>query len=198
MNATRSHVVAASVVIGLTPALCAAQAQTPIPIREQTTGLLAEARIAPAAARLAAYAEFPGAQIVAASIERQGRYLVYSFDLQVSGHDGLEHVQVDAGNGQIIRVEYTLELDRDGRVVMLAPIEIVSLARSTFVTARDKAATVVESGEIVGCKLRVERSASVYVFDIQVGDAQVVERVLINAHNGVVISVQALSDKIPL
>jgi uncharacterized membrane protein YkoI len=198
MNVGRRHVVAAFVVLGLTPVVCAAQVQTPIPIREQTPGLLAQAKIAPAAARLAAYAEFPGARIVAASIERQGRYLGYSFDLQVSGHDGLEHVQIDAGNGQVIRVEYTVELDKDGRVVMLAPFELMSLARSTFVTARDKASATVENGEIVDCRLRVERAASVYVFDVRVGNTEVLDRVLINAYNGVVISVQELSDRTPL
>lgn len=198
MNARRSHAVAVFVVLGLTPVVCAAQVQTPIPIREQTPGLLAQAKIAPAAARLAAYAEFPGAQLVAASIERQGSYLAYSFDLQVSGHDGLEHVQIDAGNGRVIRVEYTVELEQDGHIVMLAPTELMSLATSTFMTARDKASATVENGEIVDCMLRVERLASVYVFDIQVGNAQIVQRVLINAHNGVVISVQELSDRTPL
>ncbi len=190
MRAT-THVLATAVVsLCLSPVV--GTAQTPVPIREQTPGLLAQAKIAPSSARLAAFAELPGARMVAATIQRSGNRLVYSFDLTYVDEGGIEHVVIDAMSGKTVCVEYCVELDSDGNIVMTAPPEIAIDTRAHFVAARNAALAQVSKGHIVRSRLRVQQSAWVYLFDIEVGDGLLTKRVVIQASTGAVISVHPM------
>jgi len=124
---------------------------------------------------------------VAATIERLGGHLVYSFDLRYAGHDGTEQVQIDAISGDVVCVAYCVKLDAAGDIVMTASPELVAMARIGFVAARDSALAQVEDGHVVCSRLRVEGSRQVYVFDIEIGKDATVERVLIDAYSGAVI-----------
>lgn len=163
-------------------------AQAPVPIREQTPGLLTQAKIAPASARLAAFAEFPGAKIVSAAIERRDSRLVYVFDLKHSDHFGNEHVEIDAMSGEAVNIEYCVQVDRDGNVVLKAAPEIVAQARIRFVAARDTALARAGGGHILSSRLRVLPSPALFLFDVAVGgEPTVTERVAILASTGSVV-----------
>jgi len=186
MKVTTLMVTATMLGCGLALGEGIAQAQ-PIPIREQTLGLLAEAGVSPAAARLAAFAEVPGAQMVAGTIERLADQLVYSFDLKYAGHDGTEQVQIDAKTGKVVCVAYCVGLDAAGDIVMTASPELVAKARISFVAARDSALARVEGGHVVCSRLRVQQSRQVYVFDVEVGETPEVDQILVDANTGAVI-----------
>ncbi len=192
MQVARIQVAATTVILGLIPAVCVAQVREPVPIREPTAGLLAEAKIPPRVARLTAFAEAPGARIVTAAIERQGDRLVYAFGLKVAGHDGIEQVQIDAKSGQVLCAEYHIEWDQETDIVWIVKPEVIAGAQFRLLAAIDTALAQVPNGNMVGIKLRVRQSRRVYTFDIEVGEGPVVKRVSINAHNGAVTSVEEL------
>jgi len=188
MKAHKRLAFAMTIILGLTPAISNAQGRGPVPISEAEPGLLAQANVAPAMARLTAFGEFPGAQLVAAGISRQGNRIVYSFDLKFTGRDGNERVQVDALTGQVCRVEYTVSRDPEHYLVPVAPSELLALVKTSFATAREVANTSVEHAHVRGCKLRVESARTVYVFDLEVGDEHAVQQALIDARTGAVLS----------
>ncbi len=192
MQVARIQVAATTVILGLIPAVCAAQVRERVPIREQTAGLLTQAKIPPRVARLTALAEIPGTRIVAAGIECQGDRLVYAFGLKVAGHDGVDQVQIDAKSGQVLCAEYHIEWDQEDESVWIANPEIIAGARFRLLAAIDTALAQVPDGNMVGIKLRVQQSRRVYTFDFELGEGPVVKRVSINAHNGAVISVEEL------
>jgi uncharacterized membrane protein YkoI len=177
-------------------ALCvspfAAVAQAPLPIREQTPGLLAQAGITPASARLAAFAEVPGAQIVAASIERLDNRLIYSFDLKYENRNGNEHVEIDAVDGRPICVEYCMELDGVGNVIMAGAPEMVADAQAHYAEARATALASVPNGQVVRSGFRVQQSQWLYLFEIAARDEALVKRVLVNSATGRVVSVEPI------
>ena len=105
--------------------------------------------------------------MVAATIQRSGNRLVYSFDLKYADHGGIEHVVIDAMSGKTVYIEYC-------------------------VAARSTALAQVSKGHIVRSRLRVQQSAWVYLFDIEIGDGPLTKRVLIQASTGAVISVQPM------
>ncbi len=190
MTATTRLVTGAVVSLLLLPA--GALAQTPVSIREQTPGLLAQAKVAPAAARLAAFAEIPGAQMVSAAIERRGDQLVYVFDLKYADHASYERVEIDAVNGNPVSIEYCVQLDSHGNIVTIAPPELVAHARARFAAARDSALARVPDGRVARSSLRVEQSRRSYVFDIEVGEEPIATRVLVAATTGAVVSVELI------
>lgn len=192
MQVSGIQVAAATVMLGLIPAVCAAQVREPIPIREQTAGLLPQAKVPHQVARLTAFAEVPGAGIVAAGIEREGDRLVYSFGLKVAGHDGIDQVQIDARSGQVLCAEYNIEWDQEDVIAWIANPEVIAGARYRLAAAIDTALAQVPDGHMVGIKLRVQPSRRVYTFDIEVSEGPAVKRVSINADNGAVISVEEL------
>ena len=167
-----------------------AQTRGPLPVSEQVPGLLSQAKVLPAYARLAAFGEFPGAQLVAAEIRLQGNRLVYRFDLNFAGRVGNEQVQIDAVTGQILCVEYSVEQDPEKYLAMTASPELVSLVKSSFPAAQETACSTVGHGHVVGCKLRVEPAQSVYVFDVDVADGaqHVLQQALIDVNTGAVLS----------
>jgi uncharacterized membrane protein YkoI len=64
------------------------------------------AKVSDDSARAVTVAAVPGGKIVAAELEEEGGVLLYSYDVKVAGRDGVEEVHVDAGTGQVIKVEH--------------------------------------------------------------------------------------------
>ncbi len=60
------------------------------------------AKISMRSARATALARVPGGKVKAAELEREHGKLIYSFDIRVPGKSGIEEVQVDAMNGEIV------------------------------------------------------------------------------------------------
>jgi uncharacterized membrane protein YkoI len=188
MRAPARLAVVLTIIVGFMPAVSAGHAQGPVPIHEETAGLLSQATIPPALARLTAFGEVPGAQLIAAEIRQQGNRLVYAFELNFAGRSGNEQVQIDARTGQILCVEYTVDPDPRRHLAPTAPDELVSLVESSFAAARDSADGVAKGAHILGCKLRVEQNRAVYVFDLEIGGQHVLQQALIDANTGTVIS----------
>jgi hypothetical protein len=44
--------------------------------------------------------------IASAELEAEHRCLIWSFDLRVAGHSGIQEVQVDAGDGKVLSVKH--------------------------------------------------------------------------------------------
>jgi hypothetical protein len=57
-------------------------------------------------ARATAIAKVPGGKIQAAELEREHGKLIYSFDIRVPGKPGIEEVQVNAINGDIVSMAH--------------------------------------------------------------------------------------------
>ncbi len=190
MKATTRSLLTSVLFLGLVPALVSAQQRGAIPIHEQTPGLLARAQFPPAPARLNAMAQVPGARIVAATIERRADQLVYSFDLEYPENGMVEHVQVDAMSGEIILVEYCVQLDEKGELRIRAAPELVTEVLVGFEAARETALAEVPDGQLVESALRVQQSRHLYVFDIGVSGDSVIKQVLVDAYSGNLVSVQ--------
>ena len=62
------------------------------------------AKVSMRTARATALAKIPGGRIQTAELEREHGRLVYSFDIRVPGKSGIEEVQVDAINGEVVSV----------------------------------------------------------------------------------------------
>jgi uncharacterized membrane protein YkoI len=126
--------------------------------------------------------------MIAGEIRREEGSLVYSFDLKFPDHEGIEHVQIDARTGHVVCLDYAVERDKRGDFVVTGPDHLVSLVRASFATARATADTVVAKGHVVGCRLRVQQSREVYVFDIDIGEEHSLRHVSIDANTGAVVS----------
>jgi len=64
-------------------------------------------------ARATALARVPGGKVRSAELEHEHGRLVYSFDISVPGHAGIEEVQVDANRGTIVsHVHETPSMER--------------------------------------------------------------------------------------
>lgn len=88
------------------PASGASISASPASLVVDGTGLQERAKVTDEAARATALAGFPGASIVAAELEEDGGALIYSYDVQVPGKEGIEEVHVDALTGQQLSVEH--------------------------------------------------------------------------------------------
>jgi uncharacterized membrane protein YkoI len=126
--------------------------------------------------------------MVAGEIRREEDRLVYSFDLKFKGHQGVEHVQIDALTGQVLCLEYTVERDHQGNFIVEGPDDLVSLVKASFATAHAAAEAVSHGGHVVGWRLRVQQSREIYVFDIDVGAGHSLEHVSIDANSGAVVA----------
>ncbi|HTS87199.1 MAG TPA: PepSY domain-containing protein [Gemmatimonadales bacterium] len=83
----------------------AAQADHP-KVKEERSGLLALAHIAPDSAIRLARSRVPHATIQSAEIERENGRLIYSFELKTPGKAGIDEVNVDAMTGYVLPVEH--------------------------------------------------------------------------------------------
>ncbi|MEZ4417065.1 MAG: PepSY domain-containing protein [Gemmatimonadota bacterium] len=100
LSAGRAGLVMGLALAGL--ASCTGEVRT----KEAEPGLAAQARIDDATARRTALARVPGGEIESAELEREEGRLVYSFDIEVDGEEGVQEVWVDATTGAIVRVEH--------------------------------------------------------------------------------------------
>ena len=73
-------------------------------VRRATPGddLAARAKISEATAQATALARVPGGRVKAHELERERGALIYSFDIAVPGHPGIEEVNVNALDGSIV------------------------------------------------------------------------------------------------
>ena len=107
----RSNTILLLAVLISAPVALEAQAPPAAPtatvkLKEEKPGLLAKAKVTDAAARQAALARVPGGAIVKAEIEEEKGKLIYSYDVHVTGADGIQEVAVDARSGVVLSVEH--------------------------------------------------------------------------------------------
>jgi hypothetical protein len=78
-------------------------AAAPAPAHKHAKAKLSsQAKVSMKTARATALAKVPGGKIHAAELEREHGKLIYSFDIRVPGKSGIEEVQVDAINGEVV------------------------------------------------------------------------------------------------
>ena len=95
-----------AVALALSVALGVA-ATAPVAAHTSAKGkLAAQAKVSMKTARATALAKVPGGRIQAAELEREHGKLIYSFDIRVPGKPGIEEVQVDAINGEVVSVAH--------------------------------------------------------------------------------------------
>lgn len=75
-------------------------------VKEETSGLLKQAKIAPAAALATASAKVPGTTLKGAEIEKEDGKLLYVFSFTKPGAKGEDEVSVDALTGALHKVEH--------------------------------------------------------------------------------------------
>jgi uncharacterized membrane protein YkoI len=73
-----------------------------VTVTEATPGLLAQAKFIPIDAQHLAQTKFPEGMVKSGSIERRAGELVYTFEIQQKGVDGVELVLVNAMDGSIL------------------------------------------------------------------------------------------------
>ncbi len=81
-------------------------AQTPVVVKVEKEEYRAQAKISSETAIATAQARFPTGTIKSAELEKEGRRLIYTFDIQLPGINGIEEVNVDALTGKIVGVEH--------------------------------------------------------------------------------------------
>lgn len=91
-------------VIGFTILACNRQASPPV--KEETSGLSAGAKIDPETARLTALAKVPGGKVAKEELENEGGKLIYSFDIKTGTRPGIDEVQVDAVDGSVVSIQH--------------------------------------------------------------------------------------------
>lgn len=75
-------------------------------LRQESRGLLAQARVTPDSAKAIARRAVPGATIQSFELENEDHKLIYSLDMKVSGKEGIEEVNIDARTGAIVAQEH--------------------------------------------------------------------------------------------
>jgi uncharacterized membrane protein YkoI len=81
--------------------------------REVPDSLAAQTRITEDSARAIAQRRIPRGVVQKLEVERERGHLIYSWELKIPGHPGIEEVNVDALTGRIIGVEH--EADQPAR-----------------------------------------------------------------------------------
>jgi hypothetical protein len=87
-------------------------AKRAVTMREQTPGLLAQAKISADSATKLASAKLPSEKVVREEIRQDGGKLVYSFSFKDAAKPGVDVVHVDATNGTVSDAKH---MDRTGR-----------------------------------------------------------------------------------
>jgi len=75
-------------------------------LKQESAGLLAQARVTPDSARAIARRAVPGAMIQSSELENEDHKLIYSFDMKVAGKSGIEEVNIDALTGAVVGREH--------------------------------------------------------------------------------------------
>lgn len=84
----------------------AAQGPTPKYQRDLPARLLKQATIKEADAAKTAQARIPNARIEAVELENENGNLIYSYELKIAGHSGIEEVNVNAKTGEVVNTEH--------------------------------------------------------------------------------------------
>ena len=71
--------------------------------------LMREATVDSMTARAAALAAVPGGEVTKMELEREDSLLIWSFDIQVPGQEGVEEIRVDAKTGKVVKSEHESE-----------------------------------------------------------------------------------------
>ncbi len=77
-----------------------------VTMKETTPGLLARAKVTPAAATATAQAAVPKGTIASAEIEDENGKLIYSFDFKTAGKSGIDEVNIDALTGKLLSKDH--------------------------------------------------------------------------------------------
>lgn len=187
---------------GLAPLLAFAD-PLPIKIKEAEPGLLARAAFPPGKAFSLADGRVPGGMISEAEIEEENGRLVYSFDVKVPGHPGVEEVNIDAMTGKYLGTDH----EDDAGDKKLAAIKKANAAvkahesapglRALASYSRDKAVAKVEAlvpgGRILGLELEREGKTVLYAFDVAVEGKSGIEDIDISATTGMLLHWEHLS-----
>jgi len=72
----------------------------------EDSALLARASVTDEVARAAALERVPGGHITAAELEEEDGLLIYSYDVNVDGQEGVQEVHVDATTGKVVKMEH--------------------------------------------------------------------------------------------
>lgn len=99
-----------AMLIGLTAACSSGD----LTIEEDAPGLAARAAVDGQTAMSTALRSVPGGDIEKAVIEEEDGRLVYSFDIEVEGREGIEEVLVDAMTGAVVSVQHEDEGIEEG------------------------------------------------------------------------------------
>jgi hypothetical protein len=83
-----------------------AQQQEPKYKRDLPAALMKRATVSEAQAAKTALAAMPNATIKAVELEDENGRLIYSYELKVPGHSGIEEVNVNAKTGAIVNTEH--------------------------------------------------------------------------------------------
>ncbi|HEX7981438.1 MAG TPA: PepSY domain-containing protein [Gemmatimonadaceae bacterium] len=107
MNRSIKHrLVPAALFAAALAAPLAAQDPGPRYKRDLPTQLVAKAKVSEADAAKAAQAKYPNARIQAVELENESGRLIYSYELKVTGHSGIEEVNVNANTGEVVNTEH--------------------------------------------------------------------------------------------
>ena len=170
-----------------------------VPVKEETPGLLARARLRPDSAGRIALVRVHG-KIASVELEREQGTLIYSFDIKVPGKEGIQEVHVDANTGAVLKMEHesaedeASEASEEGEpgAVTVSEEERGLLAQATVRSdsAMKIARARVPNGRITKAEIENEDGKLVYSFILKVPGKAGVEEVNVDAKTGAVISVE--------
>jgi uncharacterized membrane protein YkoI len=165
--------------------------------------LAVRAKVSGEAAKATALARVPGGKILSGELEEEGGMLVYSFDIKVEGQAGVQEVQVDALNGELVAEEHETAAqeaaeaageDTPPKPPVGALVEetpgLMARAKVSDQDARTAALARVPGGRIVGAELEEEDGILIYSYDIAVEGQEGVQEVHVDADTGDVLSVE--------
>ena len=102
----RTAFLTASLTLGAALAVAAQQPAARSYQREVPDSLAAQTRISEDSARAIAQRRIPRGVVQKLEVERERGHLIYSWELKIPGHSGIEEVNVDALTGRIVGVEH--------------------------------------------------------------------------------------------
>ena len=102
----RALLIAAVAACASFTSVAAQQRQEPHYKRDLPAALVKQAKVAEAAAAKTALKRVPSGEIQAVELENESGRLIYSYELKVKGHKGIEEVNVDAHSGAVVSVTH--------------------------------------------------------------------------------------------
>ena len=157
-----------------------------VQVKEQKTGLLAQATIKPDSAQKIALASVPGSKVREFEIEEEHGRLVY--ELKLTGQDGEREVYVDAKTGELVTFQHE-EKESTGMGAGIHEEEPGLLAQATVKpdSAERIALASVPGGQVVKREIENEDGKLVYEFEITVAGMTDKKVVLVDAKTGALV-----------